>query len=96
MSSHSDCSPSSLERRDGCSASCFEESKLVSKDDKDSRRGTRLHALMVYRLRGRLNLDNLNEDERTAVLDLLRRGREQNLINAEEHASLEERLTAPG
>ena len=67
MSSHSDCSPSSLERRDGCSASCFEESKLVSKDDEAAKRGTRLHKLMEWHLKRRVNLDNLNEDERTNI-----------------------------
>lgn len=64
---HSLCSPSSLERRDQCSASCFEESKLKGTDDENSKRGTRLHKLMEYRLVGKLSLDSLSEDERTAV-----------------------------
>lgn len=64
---HSLCSPSSLERRDQCSASCFEESKLKSSDDENSKRGTRLHKLMVYRLQGKLSVDSLNDDERTAI-----------------------------
>lgn len=64
---HSLCSPSSLERRDQCSASCFEESKLKGTDDENSKRGTRLHKLMEYRLAGKLSLDSLSEDERNAV-----------------------------
>lgn len=67
MSEHSWCSPSSLKRRSLCSASCREEAGLQEMDDDFSARGVRLHKLMEYRLKGRLNMDSLNEDERTNV-----------------------------
>lgn len=67
MSEHSWCSPSSLKRRSLCSASCREEAGLPELDDEFSARGIRLHKLMEYRLKGRLNMDSLNDDERTNV-----------------------------
>lgn len=45
----------------------YEENKLTSSDDENSRRGTRLHKLMVYRLRGRLSMDSLVEEERSVI-----------------------------
>ena len=72
MSSHSDCSPSSLSRRDACSASCFEESKLPEQDDDHSRRGTRLHRLMELMLVGALNLANLPAADAAAVQEAWR------------------------
>ena len=67
MSEHSWCSPSSLKRRDLCSASCREEGGLPELDDEFSARGVRLHKLMEYRCKGRLNMDSLSEDERANV-----------------------------
>ena len=67
MIEHSDCSPSSLKRRSLCSASCREEAGKKEMDDEFSARGVRLHALMVYKAKGRLNMDSLDEDERRAV-----------------------------
>ena len=67
MGEHSRCSPSSLKRRSLCPASCREEEGLPEIDDDFSARGTRLHKLMEYRLKGRLRMDSLNDDERTNV-----------------------------
>ena len=68
MGEHSYCSPSSLKRRSLCSASCREEAGIEEDgDDENSARGIRLHKLMEYMAKGRLNLDSLSEDERSAV-----------------------------
>lgn len=64
---HTLCSPSSLKRRDLCSASCFEESGLESSEDENSRRGTRLHKLMEYLLKGRIHKDRIPKDEWEAI-----------------------------